>query len=143
MSRAAHIDFVHETVAQWAAEVLVLLQTQVVKKGIVDTGDLYNSLSYKIVRQAAESVGFQLSFNDYGRILDMTRQKVKPSQINRTVMLNGKKVRVRKNAVSAGWYSKPLYRAVYGDDGLFERLSENFSAWALERVKAALAEATT
>ena len=133
--------FIEETIAGWAAETLLLLRAQVVKKGLVLTEQLLRSISYKIVKEAAAGVRYDLSFRDYGRILDMHRRKASARQLNRRVLLGGKAVRVRKNAVSTKWYSKNVFRQVYGKEGLFERLRDGYGAWALGMIIKRLEEA--
>ena len=126
--------FIEETIAQWAIETQLLLRTQVVKKGLVLTEALLRSITYKIVKEAATGVRFDLTFRDYGRILDMNRQKVSAKRLNRKVLLGGKEVRVRRNATTTKWYSRNINRAIYGKEGLFERLRDNYKEWALERI---------
>ncbi|MEO1210773.1 MAG: hypothetical protein AAFX78_14655 [Cyanobacteria bacterium J06638_20] len=126
--------FIEATIAQWAIETQLLLQMQVVKKGLVLTEQLLRSISYKIVKEAAAGVRYDLTFRDYGRILDMNRRKASARQLNRKVLLGGRAVRVRKNATSMKWYSRNMFRQVYGKEGLFERLRDGYGAWALERV---------
>lgn len=129
--------FLHETIAQWAMETELLLQMQVVKKGLVMTEALLRSISYQIVKEAL-GVRYDLSFNDYGRILDMNRQKVSSRNLNRRVLLGGKEVKVRRNGNNTKWYSKNIYRQIYGNDGLFDRIQNNYQAWAMEQVIASL-----
>lgn len=126
--------FIEETIAQWAIETELLLQTQVVKKGLVLTEQLLRSISYKIVAEATAGVRYDLTFRDYGRILDMNRQKVSAKRLNRKVLLGGKEVKVRRNATNTKWYSRNTYNQIYGKDGLFERLRDNYKEWALQQV---------
>lgn len=137
MTRDLEQRFIHATIAQWAAETELLLQMQVVKKGLVLTEALLRSISYQIVKEAV-GVRYDLSFNDYGRILDMNRQKVSSRNLNRRVLLGGKEVRVRKNAANTKWYSKNIYKQIYGTDGLFDRIQHNYQTWAMEQIIAAL-----
>lgn len=127
--------FIHETIAQWAVETELLLKMEVTKKGLVLTGDLIRSISYKIVKEAV-GTRYDLSFNDYGRILDMNRQKVSARSLNRKVLLGGKEVKRRRG--NTKWYSKNIYRQVYGAEGLFARLLDGYTDWALRQVIASL-----
>jgi hypothetical protein len=131
--------FIHETIAQWAVETELLLQMQVVKKGLVLTEALLRSISYRIVKEAV-GVRYELSFNDYGRILDMNRQKVSSRSLNRKVLLGGKEVKLRRNANNTKWYSKNIYKQIYGNEGLFARLREGYSEWALKRIIESLSQ---
>lgn len=140
MAQIASIqDFQREVVTRWAAETITLLQGQIVRKGLVATEDLLRSLSYEIVREAAGGVGINLSFNTYGRILDMNRQKIKPQELNRRVLLGGKEAKAGKGASNRKWYSKTIFNSIYGDHGLVDRLLNGYGQWALERIQAALA----
>ena len=126
--------FIEETIARLAVETELLLQTQVVKKGLVLTEKLLRSISYKIVKEAAAGVRYDLTFRDYGRILDMNRQKVSAKSLNRRVLLGGKEVRVRRNAANTKWYSRNIFKQIYGAEGLYTRLATGYKDWALQRV---------
>ena len=131
-------QFIHETISEWAVETLAILQMQITKKGIILKGDLLRSLSYKVVKEAAGAVRYELSFKEYGRILDMSRHKVKPRKINRTITLGGKEVKVRRRSVNSKWYSKQIFKAIYSDGGLYSQIINNYKEWALRKVVAAL-----
>lgn len=133
--------FIEETIAQWAIETELLLQTQVVKKGLVLTETLLRSISYKIVKEATAGVRYDLTFRDYGRIVDMNRQKASAKALNRKVLLGGKEVRVRRNASNTKWYSKNIYKQIYGVEGLYAKLATNYKDWALQRVIESLEKA--
>lgn len=138
MAIASIDDFVRQTVTEWAAETVALLQIEAARRGMVITEDLLRSISYAIVRDAAATAGVELHFNTYGRILDMQRQRVKPQALNRRILLDGKEVRVRKNASTRSWYSKKTYQGIFGQTGLFDRLLHGYADWALQRISTAL-----
>jgi hypothetical protein len=131
------LRFIQATIAQWAVETELLLQMQVVKKGLVLTESLLRSISYKIVNDAL-GTRYELSFNDYGRILDMNRQKVSARSLNRKVLLGGKEVKVRRNGNNTKWYSRNIYKQIYGNEGLFDRIQNNYQAWAMQQIIASL-----
>lgn len=130
------LRFLHETIAEWAVETELLLQMTVVKKGIVLTESLLRSISYKIVKEAV-GVRYDLTFKDYGRIVDMNRQKVSARKLNRRVLLGGKEVKAGRST-NTRWYAKNIYKQMYGAEGLFARLSENYQDWALKQIIASL-----
>ena len=132
--------FIHTTIAQWAVETELLLKMEVTKKRLILSGDLIRSIGYRIVKEAV-GTRYDLSFNDYGRILDMNRQKVSARSLNRKVLLGGKEVRRRSG--NTKWYAKNVYRQVYGNEGLFARLLDGYTDWALQQVISSLTNTLT
>lgn len=127
-----------QVLTHWATTTVALMQLSAAQKGLRDSGDLINSIGYELFSSAAGTLmGLEISFNTYGRILDMTRLKASPLAVNRAILLGGKMVKARKGATSKNWYSKVVYSRIHGTkatDGLFEQLSEGYAQWALEQM---------
>lgn len=137
MINASVQEFQRQVLSEWAATTVALMQISAAKKGLHDTGELINSIGYRVFSAGASAMGLDISFNQYGRILDMTRNQATPTAVNKAILLGGKTINARKNAVSKNWYSKVVFPRIYGsgnNESLIEKLTEGYALWALERI---------
>ena len=122
MPELSKLDFINETLTDWAKGVNKSLIKQLNKQKIHHTRALITSLSFQVFKASTGHQGkYQLTFQEYGRFIDIGVGKgVKIESIKgNTGIIGGKKIRKQKK-----WYSKTIYKAIYG--GLIKGLVTNY-----------------
>ena len=124
-------NFIQYELSEWAKGIEQRLKETLQKKGIVATGDLLRSLSYKIFAASGENSGeVQLSFLQYGRLVDMGAgriRKIESNEGNAELIRTGGKYKPQK------WYASVVWPNLYGY--LIERLIRNYQENIVYEVK--------
>lgn len=114
------LAFIQTELAEWAFVVELELKKKLHEKGIEFTGDLEKSLSYKVFTASGGNSGrYQLSFLEYGRMVDMGKGRISKFE---TIKSNTRRLKKRK---PEKWYAKTVYGLVYGN--LIRRIQNNYS----------------
>jgi hypothetical protein len=102
-------SYVTEIVEQWTRQLEQKLLSAMMAEGLVDTGKLQQSLRAKVFGAVNNATcEMQLSFNSYGRVLDMQRSGHVPTHTNahsRAVLGAGRTLRNRERT----WYNRVWY----------------------------------
>lgn len=122
------LAFMQRELAEWAIIVELELKKAMHAKNIEVTGDLENSLTYKVFQAAGGNSGhYQLSFLEYGRFVDMGKGRIAKLE---TISNNTRRLKKRK---PEKWYAKTAYGLIYGN--LIRRLQNNYSDAIIYTIK--------
>ncbi len=122
------MEFIQRELAEWAIIVELELKKKLHEKNIHITGDLENSLTYQVfVAGGGNSGRYQLSFLEYGRMVDMGKGRIRKTEsiAGNTARLKGRK--------PEKWYAKTAYVLIYGN--LIRRLQNNYQEAIIYTVK--------
>lgn len=103
-------DYINEVVARWARQLEQKLLAAMLSEGLIDSGALRQSLKAKVFGMVNNATSeMQLSFNSYGRILDMKKSKPLPTHTNAHNRAAFGTDRTLKNR-GRTWYNTTWYR---------------------------------
>lgn len=106
-----------------------LLREQIEKKKLVQTGDLEESIGYKVVKQEGGQM-LQINFQTYGRQVDRLGYKKSKHEVNLNSEIWGLKENKKKK--NKRWYAAYMYEDFYK---LVARLMYGLSEDELKRLK--------
>lgn len=129
----ARFNFISESLNDWAGVVDERLKATLQRMGIGITDELYNSLLFQLIRATSGHDGrYMLSFNEYGRMVDMGTGKGGRGMAVESMKKNRKAWEGRK---PKKFYSKTVYGAL---NRLIEQLVYGYQEATAETVKTAL-----
>lgn len=104
--------YINGIVEKWSRQLEQKLLAALLSEGLIDTGNLQQSLKAKVFGMVNNATSeMQLSFNSYGRVLDMKRSQKVPTHTNahyRAALGVGRTLKDRGRA----WYNKLWYKDV-------------------------------
>ncbi len=104
--------YINAIVERWSRQLEQKLLTAILSEGLIDTGSLQQSLKAKVFGMVNNATSeMQLSFNSYGRVLDIKKLKQLPTHTNAH---NRAALGVGRNLKNRGrtWYNTIWYKDV-------------------------------
>lgn len=108
-----------------------LLREQIEKKKLVQSGDLEESIGYKVVKQEGGQM-LQINFQTYGRQVDRLGYKKSKHEVNLNSEIWGMKENKKNKNSNKRWYASFMYHDFYT---LISRLMYGLGEDELKRLK--------
>lgn len=133
-SKDLKLLFIEEELSQHGEWLCDILQQEIEKKRLKDSGSLLNSLNYSSFK-SGNNPGLRVNFMSYGRAIDINAYKKNRHSVDVNREIWGMKENRRKQRKSSNWYAINMYG---GLNKLISRIMYGLTDEEIARLKGIL-----